>query len=212
MGSAGMKLIWSPQSNVSLYGATANIPLALANNVTVALAPDWSMGGSQNLLDELRFADSWDNANFGNILDSKALLQMVTTHGAKALSLDTQLGSLAPGMLADISVFAGDTANPYDAILAAKPKNVRLVMVNGTVLYGDAVLQAAGPAAPGCEALDVCGTQKFLCAAETATTDKLNQTYVEISTAIGTALEAADAQTPDDGYNFAPIAPLTTCD
>jgi cytosine/adenosine deaminase-related metal-dependent hydrolase len=212
MGSAGMKLIWSPQSNVTLYGATADIPTALAAGVTVALAPDWSMGGSQNLLDELRFADAWDNAHWNDILAPKDLVAMATTHGAKALALDGQLGSLAPGKLADIAVFAGDTTQPYDAILAARPKDVRLVMVGGVVLYGDAVLQPAGPAAPGCEQLDVCGTPKFVCVATAATTDKLDQTYVEISTAIGTALTAADAQTGSDGFNFAPIAPLVSCD
>ena len=36
------------------------------------------MGGSQNLLDELRFADAWDNAHFGNILTTQDLVKMVT--------------------------------------------------------------------------------------------------------------------------------------
>ena len=212
MGAAGMKLIWSPQSNVSLYGTTADIPTALAAGVTVALAPDWSMGGSQNLLDELRFADAWDNAHWNDILSPKDLVAMVTSHGAQVLALDNRLGTLAPGQLADIAVFAGDTAQPYDAIVAARPKNVRLVMVGGVVLYGDEILQAAGAAAPGCEHLDICGTPKFLCVASLAGVDKSEQTYASVTAAIETALEAADAQTGSDGFDFAPIAPLSACD
>src|SRR5205823_398295 len=68
MAQHGMKLTWSPASNVSLYGQTADIPTALTAGVTVALAPDWSMGGSPNLLDEMRFADTWDNTHWSNRL------------------------------------------------------------------------------------------------------------------------------------------------
>jgi hypothetical protein len=108
-------------------------------------------------------------------------------------------------------VFADDTANPFDAIVAAQPKDVRLVMVGGSVLYGDDLLVAAGPTAPGCEAIDVCGNHKFLCAATTDTANKLNQTSTDIAAALSQALTDADAQTPDDGFNFSPLSPLFTC-
>jgi len=62
MADHGMSLVWSPRSNVFLYGAgtdytkTTDIKMALGLGINVALAPDWSLGGSQNLLDELKFA------------------------------------------------------------------------------------------------------------------------------------------------------------
>jgi 5-methylthioadenosine/S-adenosylhomocysteine deaminase len=211
MATAGMKLIWSPHSNVSLYGQTANIPAALAAGVTVALAPDWSMGGSPNLLDELRFADAWDNAHWNDILTPKDLVVMATLHGAQALALDAKLGQLAAGHLADLAVFTGDRTHPYDAILAARPKNVRLVMVGGTVLYGDPTLVGAAPAQPGCETIDICGTPKFLCVATTSTANKLNQSFAQIKAALDQAMTDADAQTPGDGFQFAPLAPLVSC-
>ena len=74
MAARGMSLVWSPRSNVFLYGGgtdltkTTNIPLALAKGINVALAPDWSIGGSQNLLDELRFADQVDDTVWGNVI------------------------------------------------------------------------------------------------------------------------------------------------
>lgn len=211
MAQAGMKLIWSPQSNVSLYGATTDIPTALDANVTVALAPDWSMGGSQNLLDELRFADAWDNAHWSDRLSSQDLVAMATTHAAQVLALGDRLGTLQAGALADLAVFTGDVTHPYDAIVAATPKEVRLVMVGGTVLYGDTALQAAGPATPGCEQLDICGMTKFLCVATASTASKLDQTYAQIVAALSQALLDADAQTPADGFTFAPLPPLVKC-
>ena len=210
MASAGMKLTWSPASNVALYGATTDIPAALDAGLTVALAPDWSMGGSQNLLDELRFAQSWDHAHWSDRLSPQALVDMVTTHAAQILALDGQLGSVAVGHLADLAVFGGDPAHPYEAILAAQPQDVRLVMVGGVVLYGDAVLQRAGPAAPGCETLAICGADKFLCAAQATGANKLDQTAAQIEAALGTALTLADSLTPD-GFDFAPLAPLARC-
>jgi hypothetical protein len=212
MAGAGMKLTWSPASNLFLHGQTADIPTALAAGVLVALAPDWSIGGSQNLLDEMRFADAWDNAHWNNRLSPKDLFDMASPHGAEVLALQNRLGRIAPGYLADIAVFQGARAEPYAAIVAARPKDVSLVMVGGSVLYGDLALSAAGPAAPGCETLDICGSQKFLCVASANSDSKLSQTYAEIRNTLSQAMLDVDAQTPGDGYDFAPLTPLVRCD
>lgn len=211
MASAGMKLTWSPASNVALYGSTTNIPAARAAGVMVTLAPDWSMGGSQNLLDELRFADAWDNAHFGNVLTPKDLVQMTTSNAAAALGLSDKLGTIAVGKLADLMVVGRREADPYASIVASRPKDVRLTMVGGRILYGDAVLKAAAPQAPGCETVDICGTPKFACVAESTTTSKLDQTYTQIKAVLEAAMVDVDAQTPGDGFNFAPLAPVVNC-
>lgn len=211
MAAKGMKLIWSPHSNVSLYGATADIPTALTSGVAVSLAPDWSMGGSRNMLEELRFAKNWSDTKWAGRLSAKDLLVMSTVNPAKVLSLSDTIGSLKQGLLADIVVYAGDATKPYDAIVGAREGDVRLVMIGGTVLFGDKVLEKAAPAAPGCETLDSCGRPKFLCAATTNTTSKLDQTYATIKKSLEDALVAADALTPNDGWNFAPLTPLVGC-
>lgn len=211
MAQNGMKLVWSPRSNISLYGQTTNIPAALDAGLTISVAPDWSMGGSQNMLDELRFADNWDDKNWNNRLSPKDIVTMATLNPAKVLALDTRIGKLAPGYLADIAVFTGDRTKPYDAIVGARPKNVRLVMIGGTVLYGDKVLEAAAPVSPPCETVDICTVSKFLCVATSDTTNKLNQTYAEIKSKLSQALTDADALTTGDGFNFAPLTPLVTC-
>jgi cytosine/adenosine deaminase-related metal-dependent hydrolase len=211
MATAGMALVWSPKSNVFLYGSTTRIDLAIAAGVqTIALGPDWSLGGSVNLLDELRFAAQIDDGSLGDVLDSERLFRMVTIDAAKALAVDAWIGSLEPGKRADLAVVGLTRADPYDSLLDATPALVRLVMVDGRVLYGDAHLSAAGPAAPGCEALNVCGASKFLCAAEASSTDKLDQTYLDVKTALETAIGSYAPGTPLSAP-LLPIAPLVKC-
>jgi 5-methylthioadenosine/S-adenosylhomocysteine deaminase len=200
LAAHGMGLVWLPKSNVTLYGhgadlsQTANIPAALERGITVALGTDGSVSGSQNLLDELRFADRIDNTQWGDILTPKALVQMVTKNAAKVLGLQAVLGELAVGRKADIVVIGGDRARPYDALLAAAPRDVRLVAVGGRVLYGDAALRSLGQPAPPCDTLDVCGVSKFACVAQAggSASDVLGQRYDDLRGKLLTELKKYD--------------------
>jgi len=211
MAETGMKLTWSPASNVALYGQTTDIPAALDAGVLVSMGPDWSMGGSQNMLDELRFADAWDDAHWNNRLSPKDLVTMATHNGAASLGLGDRMGQIKAGFLADLFVVDGDPSMPYESVLAASPREVRLVMVAGVPLYGEASLKAAAPHTPGCEDIDVCGRAKFLCVAEASSADKLDQTLAQIKALLEQAMLAVDAATTEDGWNFAPLAPLVAC-
>jgi 5-methylthioadenosine/S-adenosylhomocysteine deaminase len=218
MGEKGMKLVWSPRSNISLYGdtpiSTTNIPLARSFGITVALGPDWSMGGSVNMLDEMRFADAWDNKHWGNKLSPQDLFEMATANAAKALALDNQIGAIKVGLYADLFVFGGNVAAPYDALMATYPSTVRLVMVGGRVLYGDPQLKASALNAGSCEDIQVCGVPKFLCVAEANSTNKLDQKFDDIKTVLEEGLLEVDnipVATKGHSYTFAPLAPLTTC-
>jgi hypothetical protein len=53
----GAKLVWSPLTNLLLYGKTANVYDALAEGVLVSLGTDWTPSGSRTLLHELKIAD-----------------------------------------------------------------------------------------------------------------------------------------------------------
>jgi len=211
MAAAGMKLTWSPKSNVALYGATTNIPAALDANVLVALAPDWSMGGSSNLLEEMRFADAWDNANWADRLKPKDLVKMTTKHGAAVLAMGDKIGTIAQGTYADLVVYTPKGGDPYASILANKPVDVRMTMVGGKVLYGDLVMLAATPPGASCDLVDICGVTKFACVAEPGGANKLDQTLAQIKQVLEDALVEVDALTPADGYSFAPLAPLVKC-
>jgi 5-methylthioadenosine/S-adenosylhomocysteine deaminase len=215
MAAAGMGLSWSPRSNVFLYGAgtdftkTTNVPLALSKGITVALSPDWSMGGSANLLEELRFADVLDNNQWGDVLSHQKLIEMVTSEPAKLLALAQQIGKLEVGMKADVTVVGGDFALPYTSVIAATPAVVRMVFVNGALLYGDDQL---APLMPGCELIDICGESKMICVAlpNGDPNQKLDQTLAEITAILEQALVDYDAMNLTQ-WKFAPLTPLVRC-
>lgn len=212
MKSKGMKLTWSPASNIALYGTTTNIPLALDNGILVSLAPDWSMGGSQNMLDELRFAKKYSDDNWSGRLTSRDIVDMATKNAAVVLGLSDKIGTIKKGMLADIMVVHGSRTAPYDAVTAASAKDVVLTLVGGKALYGDAELRAVGAGGPSCESFDTCGTPKFLCAAEALATDKLNQTYAQMKDILEAAMKDIDVARPAAiGGNFSPVAPVVAC-
>src|SRR4029078_3348466 len=52
----GAKLVWSPLSNLLLYGKTTNVYDALAEGVLVSLGTDWTPSGARPLLHELQIA------------------------------------------------------------------------------------------------------------------------------------------------------------
>ncbi len=218
MALHGMSLVWSPKSNVFLYGAgvdftkTANIPLALSKGINIGLGPDWSIGGSQNMLDEMRFANQVDDTVWGNQLTTKDIVTMATKNGAQALGVGSLIGTLEVGKRADLFVVGGDTTAPWDAAVLATPKDVRLVLVNGVPLYGDGTIASVGPAAPGCEGLDVCGAPKFVCVAEAggSAANLFGQTLTDITTVLSTNLADYDAMNLS-AWDFSPIAPLVKC-
>ena len=53
----GAKLVWSPLSNLLLYGETTDVYDAIAEEVLVSLGTDWTPSGSRTLLQELKIAD-----------------------------------------------------------------------------------------------------------------------------------------------------------
>jgi 5-methylthioadenosine/S-adenosylhomocysteine deaminase len=216
-----MSLTWSPRSNVFLYGGgtdltkTTDIPTARSHGLNVSIAPDWSMGGSQNMLDELRFAQKVDQANWGGTLSSQTLFEMATVNPAKALGLSNVIGSLTVGLKADIMVVSGDTTAPYDALLAATPREVRLVLVDGAPLYGDDELRSIAPVPSGaaaCETIDACCGAKFVCVSRpsNAAGDKLDQTYALVQSSLEQAFADYDAMALSP-YVFSPLTPLIRC-
>jgi hypothetical protein len=156
----GAKVIWSPRSNVSLYGNTADVTVMKTLGVTMAIGTDWTASGSINLLRELQCADSLGRSYLGKPFTAQDLWLMATKNGAVAAKFDDQIGTLAAGLFADIAVFSGGT--DYSAVLTAGVEDVRLVMRGGKVLYGDdALVSALGPSS--CDPIQVCGVPKQIC-------------------------------------------------
>jgi hypothetical protein len=136
MAGSGTALVWSPRSNLELYGATADIPAALDAGVEIALAPDWALTGSSNMLDELKTAAEWSRQRLGGRLTDRQLIDMVTSVPARITGLDDEVGEIRAGLRADLLVVSGDPEDPYGAAIDATPARVQLVVIAGVPLYG----------------------------------------------------------------------------
>ncbi len=71
-----MGMSWSPRSNIALYNETTAIPDAIAAGITIALSPDWTISGSNNVLEEMKFASEYAQKTWGanNPITPKKLL------------------------------------------------------------------------------------------------------------------------------------------
>src|SRR5437773_3513453 len=196
MAQVGAKLIWSPQSNLVLYGKTTNVKLALQQGVLVSLGVDWNPSGSDNIFDELRVAAQVNESQFANAIADSDWIKMITVNPSKALALDSEIGKLAQGLKADITVLQSKNSDPHQSLLNTHLQDVQMVWVGGNLLYGNkAVLEKVKPAQ--CEALTVHGSEKRVCVKDTKeNVPKATQTLAEIQA----ILQANDS-------NLAPLTP-----
>ena len=148
LAAKGGKVVWSPLSNLLLYGATVKLKDLLESGVNFSLGCDWSPSGSKNPLLELKVA-RWVAQQQGAALTARDLVGLVSDRAAGVVGWATHLGSLAPGKLADVLAIAGETGDPFEHLIDARERQVQLVIVHGMPRYGDETLMQAlqpGPA------------------------------------------------------------------
>jgi cytosine/adenosine deaminase-related metal-dependent hydrolase len=165
MAAHGASMVWSPFSNLLLYGATADVAAAIAAGSAdtpfkIGLGSDWSPSGSKSLFGELKAARVYSQSN-GNPFTDEQLVRMATLEAAEILGWDRQLGSLELGKRADLIVVAGqDDSAPVSPLFGGDERTVELVVINGTPRYGTPALMAAD--GPGVETLNVGGEPRVL--------------------------------------------------
>jgi len=188
MADHGTSMVWSPLSNLLLYGATADIAAALTAKVPIALGSDWAPSGSKNLLGELKVARIAARES-GVDLSLLDLVRMVTTTPAAMLGWDARLGSLEQGKRADVIVVNNRTGDPYKALIEATEADLNLVMINGTARVGTpALMDRLGPAD---EQIRVGGrARKLNLQQTTADTDVAALTVADSISRLRTALAA----------------------
>lgn len=157
-----MGLIWSPRSNIELYGGTADVRLAREAGVKIALSPDWSPSGSDGLLQELQYAATWNAAQSPPIFTNAELVRMATSIPAELAGLEKSIGRVAPGFYADLLLLRKKAKDPYEAVLSASPGDVRLVIINGVAIYGDPDLMNRLSSGRKLETVTVCGKPKVI--------------------------------------------------
>ncbi|MDQ2781720.1 MAG: amidohydrolase family protein [Actinomycetota bacterium] len=134
LADAGCRLVWSPQSNLRLYGATTSAGVARQAGMQVALGADWLPSGSTSLLAEMKVARR-QLALQGHPVTAAELVAMVTSVAASVAGLSAHLGAVAVGRPADLLVLERHHADPYENVCLADPSWVELVCIGGDITY-----------------------------------------------------------------------------
>jgi len=141
----GVGVAHCPSSNTKLASGVAPVVAMLAAGLAVGLGTDGPAGSNNdfNLFEEMDLAAKMQKVSTGNpqALPARQALEMATTLGAKALSLDREIGSLEAGKRADlitVSIEQPHAVPMYDVysqlVYALKGSDVRDVMVNGRLI------------------------------------------------------------------------------
>jgi cytosine/adenosine deaminase-related metal-dependent hydrolase len=228
----GAKLVWSPLSNLLLYGKTANVYEALAEGVLTSLGTDWTPSGSRTLLQELKIADVAlrDERLLGAHRDlvpafslqgkegltrqlaeaalDRALVDMVTRNPALTLRWYDRLGSVEEGKIADLVLLRRPPLSParglpptvYRALIDASEREIKLVLVGGEPLAGDAELMSA--LKPGDNEVVASPAGRFRKAVDVTTTAPVpegDETLTDLSIELELGLTALGGDNPPAG-------------
>ena len=144
--SHGGSVVWSPFSNIWLYGATTDVLAARAAGMLICLGADWSPSGSKNLLGELKVADLYSRTRLGGALSPQELCAMATCNPADALGWPDKLGRLRPGLHGDFVAVRDRQEDPYRTLIDTTEPDILLVAINGYPMYGTSDLMTAANA------------------------------------------------------------------
>jgi 5-methylthioadenosine/S-adenosylhomocysteine deaminase len=149
-GRGAGTVVWSPFSNLWLYGDTTDVLAARRGGHLVCLGSDWAPSGTKNLLGELKVAALWNDVALDGALDARELGAMATANAGDALRRcwGIDIGRLRPGAVADVLVTASRLHardDPHENLLRVNERSVRLVVVGGRPVLGTpSLLRAAG--------------------------------------------------------------------
>jgi len=164
VAKAGASVSWCAFSNMSMFNVTAKIRKMIKAGVNVTIGTDSSASGSANLLAELKYDRELYRSMYGEDLPAKTIFEMITHNAAKAFWMDDRIGTLDEGKLGDILVLKAKNDDPYENLVNASMKDIELLVLAGTPIYGDTrFLDIFGGALPsGYSQIKVGGRSMFV--------------------------------------------------
>ncbi len=162
-------VVWSPRSDLSLYGMTSPVALLDRQGINITLGTNWAATGSNNMLREFSCASEHNQTALDRYFSDQDMLKMATSSAAKAAGLADQIGELRTGLTADITLFDASVHEGFSAPLNARPQDIVLVLKSGVPLFGDGpVVEALGFGDASCELMGSvvagdCLSQHRLC-------------------------------------------------
>jgi 5-methylthioadenosine/S-adenosylhomocysteine deaminase len=131
-------VVWSPFSNLWLYGKTATVEEAKKQGIPICLGSDWGPSGTKHVLGELKVAKLVVENRKLDFSDEE-LVRMVTTNPGDALQRcwKRAVGRLTVGAFGDITVLRPNGQKSFWAdVVHATERQVELVVVKGERRYG----------------------------------------------------------------------------
>jgi len=173
-----------------LYGETADVLAAMAAGVTVALGPDWSITGSDNLLEELKVAYEYSVTHLRGAVTPRHLFKMVTADAAVVAGANDpawfRLGKLEIGYQADLFLAPRFHPDPHRSLLKTTSRDIELVLIDGKPLYGDLRFMARLGDRADLEQIVVNYRRKFIDVIEPSIGPSGEQAYDQMLEALGT--------------------------
>ena len=143
----GVGVSHNPESNMKLASGTAPIQAYLAADAAIGLGTDGAASNNDlDMFDAMRMASLLHKLQTGDprAVSARTALEMATIRGARALGMESRIGSLEPGKRADVILVdvAGARQTPmYDPVshlvYVVRGGDVRTTIVNGRVLMKD---------------------------------------------------------------------------
>jgi len=150
LGESGTHVVHCPESNLKLGSGIARVAEMIEAGINVALGTDGAASNNDlNMLGEIHTAALLQKGFYENpeVLTTMQAMEMATINGAKAYGLDTILGSLEPGKLADVVLINFDKSHLtplFDVyahlVYAVNEADVETVIINGKILLEDGEL------------------------------------------------------------------------
>lgn len=144
-------IAYNPMANAKGATGIARTYEMLEKNIKVGLGTDGPMSSNQvDLFRTLSYASSMQRLKYNDrtIMTPDIVVRMATIGGAEALNLDSKIGSIESGKLADIIIVETKSSNMmpnYDPfatlVFQANSSNVDTTIVNGKVIVEDKKLK-----------------------------------------------------------------------
>jgi 5-methylthioadenosine/S-adenosylhomocysteine deaminase len=143
----GVGVSHNPESNMKLASGTAPVPAYLRADVAIGLGTDGAASNNDlDMFEAMRMASLLHKLQTGDprVVGARTALEMATIRGARALGMESRLGSLEVGKRADLIFVdtSGARQTPmYDPVshlvYVARGDDVRTTIVNGRILMQD---------------------------------------------------------------------------
>ncbi len=125
-------LVWCPDSNLFLYGKTADITL-LKNQTNILFGTDSALSADWNIWNHLRLARRF------NYLNDEELFNSLSVNAVKVWNLQNK-GSIETNNIADMVIAKMKFENEWESFYNINPEDILLILKNGEIVFIDAGL------------------------------------------------------------------------